>query len=51
MFGSSTRALATLYLLGLFAFGFYSIMGLGNPSLLGAVAFGAKWPALVLHVI
>ena len=51
MYGTQTSIAAVLYLAGLFGFGLYSVTGLANPSVLGAFAYGARWPLLVLQMI
>ena len=51
MYRTQTGVITVLYLAGLFGFGLYSIMGLANPSVLGALAYGAQWPALVFQML
>ncbi len=51
MYGTQTGVITVLYLAGLSGFGLYSITGLGNLSVLGALAYGAQWPLLVLQMI
>ena len=51
MYGTQTGVITVLYLAGLVGFGLYSVMGLANPSVLGALEYGAQWPVLVLQMI
>lgn len=51
MYRTQTGVITVLYLAVMFGFGLYSITGLANPSVLGALEYGAQWPTLILQII